>query len=31
MSRTKDYVIDAYGWEAFDNIEDLGAEGGHEL
>ncbi len=30
MSKTKNYVIDSYGWEAFDNIEDLtGAEQGN--
>lgn len=31
MSKTKDYIIDSYGWEVFENIEDLSAEGGHEF
>lgn len=31
MSKTKSYIIEKYGEEAFDNIDYLGAEEGHEL
>ena len=27
MSKIKNYIIDTFGEEAFDRIEDLGAEG----
>lgn len=31
MSRIKKYIIEELGEEAFDNIDNLGAEEGHEL
>lgn len=31
MSRIKNYIIEKFGEEAFDNIDDLGAEEGYEL
>lgn len=32
MSKIKDYIIDSYSWEVFENIEDLtGVEKKYEL